>query len=289
MRWSIRLILPLLAATAAYSQQTKLKVYISADMEGVGGVSTWEVSALPPGREYPQFRKLMTEEVNAAVAGAFDAGATEVLVSDSHHDAQNIDLELLDRRARLIRAWPRKLGMMEGVDATFDAVGFVGYHASEGTPGAVLAHTFSGNETVSLNGTPVPEAGFNAAIAGDFGVPVVFVSGDQVIGEQARQLLGPIETAAVKRALGFHSAVMMNPDDARRLIHEGMKRGVQRRGEIKPYKVAHPVKLAITFKKLIDAETVSLLPGVERTGGDTVVYTAKDMIDASRFLEVMSR
>ncbi len=280
-----RLMIVLLVPCLAHAQQGKLKVYISADMEGIGGVSTWQVQASAQGREYEKFRRLMTEEVNAAVAGAFDAGATDVLVSDSHGDAQNIDVELLDKRARLIRAWPRPLGMMQGIDSTFDAVGFVGYHASEGTPVAILAHTFSGRISVALNGTPVPEAGFNAAIAGEFGVPVVFLSGDQTIGEEAKRLLGPIETAAVKQAVGFHSAVMMPPEESRHLIREGMKRGVERRGEIKPFRVSHPVKLEITFKELVDAEILSFLPGVERPTGNRDVFMARDMIEASRFIQ----
>src|SRR5262249_23620909 len=127
-----------------------LKIYISADMEGIGGVSTWDVQAEPKGREYEKFRRLMTLEVNAAVDGAFDAGATEVLVSDSHGDAQNIDVELLDKRARLIRAWPRPLGMMQGIDASFDAVIFIGYHASEGQPG-ILSHTMTGQIKIRSN------------------------------------------------------------------------------------------------------------------------------------------
>lgn len=278
-------MIALLLPNPAHAQQRKLKVYISADMEGIGGVSTWQVQASAQGREYEKFRRLMTEEVNAAVAGAFDAGATEILVSDSHGDAQNIDVELLDKRARLIRAWPRPLGMMQGIDNTFDAVGFVGYHASEGTAVAILAHTFSGRISVALNGTPVPEAGFNAAVAGEFGVPVVFVSGDQSIGEETKRLLGPIETAAVKQAIGFHSAVMIPPEEARRLIREGMKRGVERRGELKPYKLPHPVKLEITFKDLVDAEILSFLPGVQRPAGNKDVFIAHDMIEASRFME----
>jgi D-amino peptidase len=121
-----------------------LKVYISADMEGIGGVSTWDVQAEAKGREYEKFRRLMTLEVNAAVESAFDAGATEVLVSDSHGDAQNIDVELLDKRARLIRSWPRPLGMMQGIDRTFAADALIGYHAAEGSSPGVLAHTFTG-------------------------------------------------------------------------------------------------------------------------------------------------
>ncbi len=278
----------LLAGNLAAAQERKLKVYISADMEGIGGVSTWTVQALPKGREYEQFRRLMTQEVNAAVAGAFDAGAAEVLVSDSHGDAQNIDVELLDKRARLVRAWPRPLGMMQGVDDSFGAVVFVGYHAADGEANAVLAHTFTGRMAVKLNGTTVPEAGFNASIAGDFGVPVVFLSGDQTICADARRMLGPIETAVVKQAGGFASATMMHPEEAQHLIRAGVKRGVERRGELKPYRLSHPVKLEIEFQDTVNAELASYLPGVDRPRGNTVVFSARDMVEASKFLEVVS-
>ncbi len=278
-----------LATEVLQAQRGKLKVYISADMEGIGGVSTWQVQAGSKGREYEKFRRLMTEEVNAAIQGAFDAGATEVLVSDSHGDGQNIDLDLLDNRARLIRAWPRPLGMMQGIDSTYAAVAFVGYHAAEGAPQALLAHTFTGRLSVKLNGTVEPEAGFNAAIAGDFGVPVVFLSGDQTIGEEARQILGPIETAAVKQAIGYFSGTMLPPAESQRLIREGVKRGVERRGELKPYRIARPIKLEITFKDLIDAELVSFLPGVERPAGDMIVFSPRDMVEASKFVEAVTQ
>src|SRR5215831_12033818 len=218
----------------------RLKVFISADMEGIGGVSTWTVQAGSKGREYEKFRELMTKEVNAAVEGAFAAGASEVLVADSHGDAQNIDVEVLDPRVRLIRAWPRALGMMQGIDASFGAVVFVGYHAAEGRPNAILSHSFSGTIEVALDGVTVPEAGFNAAIAGDFGVPVVFLSGDQTICEDARKLLGPIETAVVKEATGFYSATMLPPEEVRKRIRDGVRKGVERRREIPPYRVARP-------------------------------------------------
>lgn len=265
----------------------KLKVFISADMEGVGGVSTWSVQASSKGREYEKFRQLMTKEVNAAIAGAYDAGATEVVVADSHGDAQNIDIEVLDKRVRIIRAWPRPLGMMQGIDASFGAVVFVGYHAAEGREAAVLSHTFSGTIALELDGVAEPEAGFNAAIAGDFGVPVVFLSGDQTICEDARKLLGPIETAAVKEATGFYSASMMHPEEAQKLIREGVKRGVERRAELKPYRVARPVKLKIRFNDSVNAEVVSYLPGVERPAGNVIVFTGRDMIEVSRFFQAV--
>ena len=281
-------LLWLLIAASTVAQQKKLKVLISADMEGVGGVSTWAVQAAPAGREYEKFRRLMTLEVNAAVTGASEAGAGEIIVVDSHGDGQNIDIELLDKRAKLIRAWPRPLQMMQGVDAGCDAVVFVGYHAREGAAEGILAHTFTGTMVVKLNGVEVPEAGFNAAIAGDFGVPVVFVSGDQTIAQEARELLGPIEAAVVKRAIGFNAAEMLPPEESQRLIREGVKRGIERRAEIKPYKIAHPVKLEVRFNEAEVAEIASYLPGVERPTGNTVVFTGRDMVEVSKFKAVLT-
>ena len=281
-------VLLLLATGSVQAQQKKLKVFISTDMEGVGGVSTWVVQAGSKGREYEKFRRLMTLEVNAAIAGAAEAGATEFIVADSHGDGQNIDIELLDKRARLIRAWPRPLEMMQGIDSACDAAIFVGYHAREGAAAGVLAHTFTGTVVVALNGMEVPEAGFNAAIAGDFGVPVVFVSGDQTIAQEARELLGPIETAVVKHAIGFNSAEMISPEESQRLIREGVRRGVDRRAEIKPYRISHPVKLGIRFNDVVIAELASYLPGVERPTGNTIVFTGRDMTEVSKFNAVVT-
>jgi len=244
MRQAIFYSLVLWLAASASAEEGKLKVYISADMEGIGGVSTWDVQADAKGREYEQFRRLMTQEVNAAVAGAFDAGASEVLVADSHGDTQNIDVEALDKRVRLVRAWPRPLLMMQGIDKTFGAAVLIGYYAGEGQFPAVLAHNLNSQRImeVKLNGITVPEAGLAAAIASEFGVPVVFLSGDQSIGQHAKELLGPIETVAVKQAIGFYAATMMHPEAAQRLIREGVKRAVERRNELKPYRLARPIK-----------------------------------------------
>jgi len=274
-----------LAAVAA-AQQNKLKVYIAADMEGVGGVSTWEIQADTRGREYEKFRELMTQEVNAAVAGAFDAGASEVLVSDSHGDAQNIDVGALDKRVKLVRAWPRPLLMMQGIDNTFAAAVLVGYYASQSLFPAVLAHHMNSQRVmeIKINGSTISDSGLAAAIAGEFGVPVVFVSGDQTTGEEMKRMLGPIETAAVKQAIGFYAAEMMHPEAAQRLIREGVKRAVERRGEMKPYRMARPVKLEVTFKQPVNAEVVSYLPGVVRSRGDTIVFTGRDMTEVTRFL-----
>lgn len=287
--WILPLFIFAFYGTALGDQPPRLKVYISADMEGVGGVSTENKQSSPQGTDYEKFRRFMTLEINAAIAGAYDAGATEVVVSDSHWGGDNIDTELLDHRVKIVRGFPRPLGMMQGIDETFDAVVFVGYHASESQKNAILAHTEDGDKIleVKLNGNPVPEAGFNAAIAGDFGVPVVFLSGDQSTCEEAKQILGPIETAIVKTGSGFYSGTMLHPEESQRMIREGAKRGIDKRLHLKPYKVSHPVKLEVTFKEPFYAEIVSYFRNIERPNAHSIIYNAIDMIDASRFFSAI--
>lgn len=288
IRW-LSLFILMFCGAAYGDQPSHLRVYISADMEGIGGVSSEKNQSSPASADYEKFRRLMTQEVNAAISGAYDAGATEVLVSDSHWQGTNIDMELLDHRVRIVRGFPRPLGMMQGIDKTIDAVVFVGYHASEHQYNAILAHMEDGDKisAVRLNGVAVPEAGFNAAIAGDFGVPVVFLSGDKATSEEAIHLLGPIETAIVKSGSGFYSGTMRHPEEAQRMIREGVRRGIERRLHLKPYRVAHPVKLEITFKETFYAEIVSYFRHVERPTANSIVYTATDMTDASRFFNAI--
>lgn len=140
---------------------------------------------------------------------------------------------------------------------------------------------------IKYNGTVLPDAGLAAAIAGEYGVPTVFVSGDQAITDEMKQLVGSIETAEVKHAVGFYAATMMHPEAAQRLIRDGVKRGVERRNEIKPYRLAHPVKLQITFKQTVNAEVVSYLLGVDRINGDSIAFTGCDMNEISRFLSAI--
>ena len=285
MRFTTAVLLAAFAA-APVSGQTPLKVYISADMEGIGGVAT-RLQSGPGGSEYEKYRRLMTLEVNAAIEGALDAGATEVLVSDSHGNGQNIDLELLDRRAKLVRAWPRELGMVHGLDRSFAAVAFVGYHASEGQSPGILAHTFTGTVEVSLNGRKVPEGGFAGAVAGELGVPVVFVSGDQVVARELKALFGDIEAAVVKEAIGFSAAVMVPPDVSRQMIRAGIKRGIERRASFKPWKLAGPVKMDIRCESPILTEVLALMHGTTRIDGQTVRFEGADMLAVARFFEVV--
>ena len=273
---------------SAYAQPPKkLKVYISVDMEGIGGVVSGDQTG-PPGFEYEQARKWMTGEANAAIGAAFDAGATEVLVSDSHGNAESLLLDELDKRARLIRGWPRKLIMMEGIDDTFDAVLFIGYHASEGMRHATLAHTMSGGRVfdIKLNGQKVPEAGFNAAIAGHFGVPVVLISGDQTVIAETRALVGDIEGAEVKTGLGT-VAKMMHPEKARELIREKAQAALGRLKDFHPWRLTTPITMEVIFKAESDAERAGYLPGARQLDGRTVQFTCKDIVEASGIFAVL--
>ena len=265
-----------------------LKVYISADMEGITGVVTDEQLG-PSGFEYGRFRELMTEEVNAAIEAALAGGATEIVVSDSHGNGQNLLIERLPRDITLVRAWPRPLMMMEGIDSTFDAAIFIGYHAGTTNPEGVRAHTMSSARLadVRLNGVSVPEAGVNAAIAGHFGVPVIMISGDDVVVEEVRSLLGDIEGAVVKWAIGFHSARTLMPETALELIRERVGAALARIDEFEPYQPETPITLDVRFKNYRPAEVLAYLPIVERTDAHSIRFVGKDMLEVSRFLEFM--
>lgn len=263
-----------------------LKVYISADMEGVVGAVTGDQLG-PSGFEYGRFREFMTAEVNAAIAAARAAGATGIVVSDSHGNGQNLLIERLPEDVLIVRAWPRALGMMHGIDETFDAAIFLGYHTSTTNPEGVRAHTMSSANltAVRLNGQPMPEAGINAAIAGHFGVPVVMVSGDDAIVEETRSIVGDVEGAVVKWSHGFHSATTVTPERAYRLIGEATGAALGRLEDFEPWVVETPVELEVSFKNYLQTQVLAYLPGVELVDSHTIRYLAPDMVEVSRFLQ----
>jgi D-amino peptidase len=279
------LLLLLTGAGRAEAQRDGLKVYVSVDMEGIAGVVTGDQLG-PTGFEYGRFREFMTAEALAAVEAAREAGATEIVVSDSHGNAQNLLIERFADDVTMIRAFPRPLGMMEGIDSTFDAAIFIGYHASTASPTGVRAHTLSSANYagVALNGTQVPEAGINAAIAGHFGVPVVLVSGDDAAVAETQRLVPGVHGAVVKRALGFHSAATMTPQAATALIRQRVREALAGRGSARPYRLEGPVRLELTFKNYRPAELLALLPNVERTDSHTIRFVGRDMVEVARFL-----
>ena len=269
----------------AAQQPKKLKLHISVDMEGVVGVVT-EQQLSPAGFEYARFRDFMTREALAAVEAGKAAGATEIIVADSHGNGQNLLIDQFPADVKMIRSWPRRLGMVAGVDETVDAAIFIGYHAGTNNAAGVRAHTFSSaNLTrVALNGTNVTEGSWNAAIAGHFNVPVVMISGDDAAIAEVRKAVGNIEGAETKRTLGFHSAITLTPQASYDLIRQRVQAALGRRSDFKPFKVQTPVTVDVSFKNYMPAEILAYLPLFERVDSHSIRFRAKDMVEASAIM-----
>lgn len=278
-----------LVGTGPGGAQEKLKVFISVDMEGISGVVNPE-EAGATGPDYGYFRRIMSQEANAAVLGAFDAGATEVVVRDSHGSARNILPDLLDPRAKLLRDWSGgPMVMMEGIDATFDAVVFIGYHARAGTVDAIIDHTSTGNVVdFAINGRSLPEAGYNALMAGHFGVPVIFVAGDRAICDQARELFGDVGTFATKGGIGAAS-LGLHPEAAQEGIRAGVADAVRNRANSRPFTMTKPYTLVLKLKTEASAYNGSFFPGARRTGPWELTFSSHDIFQVMYAFNVMKR
>lgn len=286
---SVAAILLAFAAQAARAQAPAPKVFISADMEGVVGVVTGDQLG-PTGFEYGRYREFMTREVLAAIRGARAAGAGEIVVADAHGNGENLLIEQFPSGVTVVRSWPRPLGMMQGIDSTFAAALFIGYHAGTTNTRGVRAHTYSSATLadVQLGGRSVPEGGLNAAIAGHYGVPVVLVTGDDAAVEEVRGVTGPIEAAVVKWTTGFHSARTVTPDSSYKLIEAAATRAVRRAREFRPTVMAGPVTLDVRFKNYRPAEVLAYLPNVERTDAHSVRFTGRDILEVARFMQFLT-
>jgi D-amino peptidase len=261
-------------STSTLAQQPRgLRVFVSVDMEGLAGVvSGADVSAGSP--DYGHFRAIMAGETNAAVDGAFRAGATDVVVRDSHGDKRNLLPADVDPRARLLRgASTGPKNMMEGIDSTFDAVVFIGYHAKAGTPDAILEHTSTGNVVdVSINGVSLPEGGYNALTAGLYGVPVVFVAGDRAVVDQLRGLLGPIGAVAVKEEIA-DAVLGMSPKSAQDEIRRGVEQAVRERARARPYRLPGPYTMVLKVK-----QERPVHPGAQRVRAGEFTFSSPDLL-----------
>ena len=265
------------------------KIYISAYLEGVVGAVTGEQLG-PGGFEYNRFREFMTGEVNAAIKAARAAGATEILVADSHGNGQNLLIEKLPKDVKLIRSWPRPLGMMEGIDSSFDGVIFTGYHSSTDNMEGVRAHTFSSARltSVKVNGKVMSEGSWNAAVAGEFGVPVIMIAGDDAAVNEVKALIGNAEGAIVKESISFHSAKSLHPDAAYDLIAEKTSYAVKNIKKYKPYKIKGPLSVSVSFKHYQPSQILSYLKMFKRTDSHTIEFKAKNMIEASHIMRVVT-
>lgn len=266
-----------------------MKIHISVDMEGIAGVVTND--QLGPGSfEYERFRNFMTKEAVAAVNGAKAAGATEIVVADAHGNGENLLIEQFPPDVRVVRAWPRRLGMMGGIDSSFDAAIFIGYHASTNNLSGVRAHTFSSARLtrVSLNGIVVTEGANNAAVAGHFGVPVIMIAGDDAAVAEVRSLVGPMEAAETKKSLGFHAANTLTPQASCDLIEKTARMAVANVKKFKPYVIKGPIVLELGLKHYTPTEILGYLKGVTRVDSHTIRWTGADIVEVSDFLQFLT-
>lgn len=267
-----------------------MRIYISADIEGVAGVVSRD--NLSPGRfEFEPARDWMTAMVLAACETLKEEGVDEVVVSDSHGTGQNIRYELMPPYVELVRSWPRPLGMMQGVEiGEYAGALLLGYHAGSSNPDGNLAHTMSGDlfQEVRLNGQALSEAGISAAIAGHYGVPILMMAGDDVAVAETQGLLGDIATAALKTSLGFLSARHPAPQVADERLRAGVREAIKRVATRKPFVLEGPVEVEIRLRTRFVAEWLSYLEMVERVDAFTVRYVARDIVEASRFFQFLT-
>ena len=290
MKTRTLLLIVLTLSANAWAQNDGLKIFISSDMEGVVGAVTAE-QLRPGGFEYERFRGFMTAEVNAAIEAAREAGATEIVVADSHGNGQNLLIERLPEDVTVVRSWPREFRMMGGIDDSFDGVIFLGYHAGTANMDGVRAHTFSSANITSLklNGIEMSEGSMNAAIAGHFDVPVIMVSGDDVAVAEVEAVIGDVEGAVVKRALGFHSAETLTPEAAYEVIRTSTASAINRIDDFEPYVLDTPIVMELSLKHYQPVELLGYLSNVERIDSHTIRYTGEDIRDVSNFLLFVTR
>ena len=265
-----------------------MRVYISADMEGATGVTHPE-DVIPGRAQYERFRGFLTDDVNAAITGAAEAGATEFLVNEAHDGMRNLLLEHLDGLAETIVGQRKPLSMMQGFEGA-DVVFFVGYHARAGI-GGVLSHTFNSPTVVThvdLNGEPCSEARMNAVLAGTRGIPVGLVTGDDLACEEARSFYTGVRTARVKTAVDRYTARCLSPDASRRLIREAARDAVSGMEELGPYAPEPPYTFTVEFATASAAASVLYFPGLELTDDRRVSWTHDDYETAFKmFVGVM--
>jgi D-amino peptidase len=266
-----------------------MKVYVSVDMEGVTGLTDPE-EMYAGGRGYERGCELMTGDANAVIAGAHDAGASAVLVNDAHWSTKNLRIDLLDPRATLIRGPGKPLRMGQGLTGDFQAACFVGYHARAGVQHGVLNHTWMGREiqNLYLNGEICGEARLVAAFAGFLGVPVALLTGDEAACEEARELLGDVETVAVKKGVDRFSAELLPPSVAQGRIREAATRALNRLGDFRPYELPPPYTLGVEWNSTAIAAGCALIPGTKQVGPRHTEFSTGDYHEIMALLGIFA-
>ncbi|MDD8020309.1 MAG: M55 family metallopeptidase [Acidobacteriota bacterium] len=266
-----------------------LKVFVSVDMEGIWGVVHGNQCSADSS-EYQLARKWMVEDTNAVITGLFAGGATEVVVNDSHGSMRNIIASELAPRAMLISGSPKPFSMMEGIDSSFQACVFVGYHARAGSAPAILDHTISGAViySIKINGIEIPELGINGAIAGYYHVPVVLLTGDTKTGQQAKEILGnEIVAVPVKEAVGRFAARNYPREKVLADLKEGARKAISSLDKFKPYELKSPYQFEVNFHNSQQAEMGLLIPGVKRISPRTLSFSTEDYIEGYKLLRAL--
>jgi D-amino peptidase len=254
-----------------------VKIYLSSDIEGTAGIVDWQ-QVIGPGPEYEIGRRLLLAEVNAAIDGALEGGASEIVVNDSHWMMQNLPPAELHGRASYISGKHKPLYMMEGLDATFDAVFFVSYHGSVGADGAILSHTYNPSAIgeVRLNGEVVGESAINALVASHYKVPVALITGDRHAVDESHRHMPDAEGVVVKESLTRFAAHSLHPDVACELIHRGAQVAAERAGTLKPPAIEASALLDISLLTADMAMIATWIRGIERTGPRSVAIEGTD-------------
>jgi D-amino peptidase len=260
-----------------------MKLFLSTDFEGTSGIVAWE-QIIEGNAEYEQGRRLLTNEVNAVISGALEAGATEFVVNDSHHYMRNLHPQDLLGQATLITGKHKPLYMMEGLDASFDGVCFVSYHGSIGAERSVLSHTYNPGAIweVRINGDIVGESAINALVAAHFDVPIILISGDEVTIREAQSIAPNAEAVVVKQSLGRFAAAHIHPTVACELLRKGAARAVSNMQKMRSPVFKRPVSLEVTFLVADMAEMALWVRGVERVGPRVIAIRSENLLDLYR-------
>ena len=262
-----------------------MNIFISVDIEGITGINNWK-QCNPGNEDYQRARKLMTREINAAIAGAKEGGATNFLVNDAHGPMTNILIEDLDPDARLISGSNKKLCQMEGIEKDFEGAFFIGYHAGDGNSDGTLNHTVLSNTVyeIKCNGKVVDEAAINAGIAGYFNVPVLFLAGDDITCTSAKERFKNIITAETKKAVDRLTINSYGLQKSHENIKSKAREAVKGIKSIFPYSVSSPVEFEVSFKVTSPANMSQLFPQFKRIGSKTVKITENDYLLAYKQL-----
>lgn len=260
-------------------------------MEGTAGVCSWAQVDPSNTHEYPVYRRYMMREVSAAIEGARAAGASEIVVRDSHWNQTNVLWNELPEDVRAITGSPTPLSMNDGINDEFAGAFFTGYHSAIGTRDSTLAHTYSPDTiySVAVNGTYCSEALLNAAMLGYYGVPLLMITGDRAIVEQTTRMMPWVTGVAVKESIGYYSVNSSTPQAACSAIRDGARTAMGRAAEARPFTFEAPIELMLETAHVGNADFIELIPGFERLAGRTLRFTSNDYAEAFRAFIVAMR